>query len=92
MIDKVQGPGIVEQEAAVARQWRDKRVSVATDSDATIEDMVFSMWSLPYNDQQQLLSCIVSSHYLATTSEQTEDFMCAVVVVIHRMCKSVRLL
>jgi hypothetical protein len=29
-----------------------------------------------------VLSCTVSSHYLATTSEKTEDFMCAVVVVI----------
>jgi hypothetical protein len=26
-----------------------------------------------------------SSHYLATTSEQTEDFTCAVVVVIYRV-------
>jgi hypothetical protein len=33
-----------------------------------------------------------SSRYLATTSEQTEDFMRAVVIVIHRVCKSVRLL
>jgi hypothetical protein len=35
---------------------------------------------------------IVSSRYLATTSEQTEGFICAVVVVISRVCKSVRLL
>jgi hypothetical protein len=33
-----------------------------------------------------VFGCIVSSRYLATTSEQTEDFTCAVVV------KSVRLL
>jgi hypothetical protein len=31
---------------------------------------------------QSVLSCIVRSRYLATTSGQTEDFMCAVVVVI----------
>jgi hypothetical protein len=39
---------------------------------------------------QRVLSCIVSSHYLATTSEQTGDFIWAVVVVICRVCKSVK--
>jgi hypothetical protein len=34
---------------------------------------------------------IVSSHYLAT-SEQTEDFMCAVIVVIYTVCELVRTL
>jgi hypothetical protein len=29
-----------------------------------------------------ILNYTVSNHYLATTSEQTEDFMCAVVVII----------
>jgi hypothetical protein len=29
-----------------------------------------------------ILSCTVSSHYLAMTSEQTEDFMSDIVVVI----------
>jgi hypothetical protein len=39
-----------------------------------------------------VVSCIVSSCYLATTSKQTEDFICAVVVVICRVCDSVKLL
>jgi hypothetical protein len=41
---------------------------------------------------QSVLSCIVSGCYLATTSEQTEDFLCALVVVIYKVYKSVRLL
>jgi hypothetical protein len=36
------------------------------------------------------LSFIVSSRYLTTTSEQTEDFMCAVVLMLSRLCESVR--
>jgi predicted RNase H-like nuclease len=32
--------------------------------------------------QSAVLSCIIKHHYQATTSEQVEDFMCAVVVVI----------
>jgi hypothetical protein len=32
---------------------------------------------------------IVSSRYLAITSEQTEEFMHALVVVIYRVCKLV---
>jgi hypothetical protein len=50
-------------------------------------------------DQQQftrrlcaVLRCIASSRDLATTIEQREDFLCALVVVIRRVCKSVRLL
>jgi hypothetical protein len=39
-----------------------------------------------------VLNCIVSSRYLAMTSEQTEGFACAVFIVICRVCKSVRLL
>jgi hypothetical protein len=97
--------------AAIARQRRGKHVSAATDADATTEDGVFSMQSVPmlYNEDQlekpesrqsvrgrsrqfSVLSYIVSSRYLATTSEQTKDLMCAVVVVIYRVGKSVRLL
>jgi hypothetical protein len=57
---------------------------------------------VPSEDQQEklvswrsgsaVLSCIVSSRYLATTSEQTEDFMCAIVVVIYRVLKLVTVL
>jgi hypothetical protein len=39
-----------------------------------------------------VLSCIVSSSYLVMRSDQTEGFMCAVVTVIFRVCKTVRLL
>jgi hypothetical protein len=38
------------------------------------------------------LSCIVSSHYLATIMEHTELFACAVVIVTYRVCRSIRLL
>jgi hypothetical protein len=38
----------------------------------------------------RVLICIVSSRYLATTSEQAEDFMCAVDIVMYRLCKSLR--
>jgi hypothetical protein len=41
-------------DAAVARHWHSKLVSVATDTDSTIGDMVFSMQSVPkfYNEDQ----------------------------------------
>jgi hypothetical protein len=35
---------------------------------------------------ESVLNCIISSHYLATTSEQTEDFVCAAVVSNIEMC------
>jgi hypothetical protein len=35
--------------------------------------------------QLAFLSCIVIGRYLATTCEQMEDFMCAVVVVMYRV-------
>jgi hypothetical protein len=38
---------------------------------------------------QSVLNCIVNSHYLSTTIEQKEDLLCALVIVIHRVCKSV---
>jgi hypothetical protein len=38
---------------------------------------------------KRVLRCVVSSHCLSMTSEQTEDFMCAVAVVIYSMCKLV---
>jgi hypothetical protein len=41
---------------------------------------------------EPVLSCTVSSRNLSRSSEQTQDFMGAVVVVIHSVCKSVRLL
>jgi hypothetical protein len=40
--------------------------------------------------KESVLSRIVVSCYLTITSEQTEHFMCAVVVVIYSVCKSVR--
>jgi hypothetical protein len=54
----------------------------------------------PGEDQQQIIwpkvqlvsSYTVRSSYIATTSEQTEDSMCAVGVVIYSVCRSVRLL
>jgi hypothetical protein len=39
-----------------------------------------------------VVSCTVGSHCLAMTSEQAEDFMCPVAVVISRVCKLARLL
>jgi hypothetical protein len=36
-----------QEEEAVARQWHHKHISVAKDSDATIEDTLFSMQSMP---------------------------------------------
>jgi hypothetical protein len=35
---------------------------------------------------ESVLSCIVSSFYLAITSEQTEDFVCVAVVSNIEMC------
>jgi hypothetical protein len=46
---------IVERiDAAIARQWHSKHISVATDTDTTIEDTVFSMRSMPrlYNEDE----------------------------------------
>jgi hypothetical protein len=40
--------------------------------------------------RKSALSFIVSSRYLTTTSKQTEDFLCAVVLIISRLCESVR--
>jgi hypothetical protein len=40
--------GIVEQlEAVILVQWHGKHISVATDTDITIEDAVFYMWAVP---------------------------------------------
>lgn len=41
-------------DAVVARQWHSKHVSAATDTDATTEDAVSSMQSMPslYNEDQ----------------------------------------
>jgi hypothetical protein len=36
---------------------------------------------------QGVLSCTTSSRYLAATSDQRENFMCAVVVMIYKVCK-----
>jgi hypothetical protein len=87
-------PGIVEQEEeAIARQWRCKHVSAATNQHATVEELLealFSVRSVPtlYSEDQReklvrrgrsrqllVLSCIVSSRYLAKTSEKTEDYV-----------------
>jgi hypothetical protein len=46
-------------------------------SDNEVSDSTVS-WSR----RLAVLSCSVTSRYLATTSEQTEDFTCTVVVVI----------
>jgi hypothetical protein len=49
-------------------------------------DMRVSQYSVRTQSQRlEVLSCIVSSHYLAMTSEQTEDFTRAVVIVIYRV-------
>lgn len=79
-----------------------KHVSMATDINATVEDAVFSLWPvllLHKKDQLDkpvsqwlMLNCIISQCYPATNSEQTEGFIYAVVVVIYRVHKSVRLL
>jgi hypothetical protein len=48
--------GIVEQvKAAIARQWHSKHVSMATDTDVTIDNSVSSICSMPrlYNEDQQ---------------------------------------
>jgi hypothetical protein len=39
-----------------------------------------------------LVKAIVKIHYQETTSEDIEDFMCAAVTVIFRVCKPMRLL
>jgi hypothetical protein len=48
--------GIVEWiDTAITGQWHNKHVSAATDTETIIEDTVFSMWSLPWlNDEEQL--------------------------------------
>jgi hypothetical protein len=46
---------------------------------------------LPYPTQASQ-SCIVSSRYIATTGEQTDDCTCFVVIKTYRVCKSVKLL
>jgi hypothetical protein len=37
------------------------------------------------NQRLAVLNCTVRNCYLAMSSEQTQDFMCALVVVIYRM-------
>jgi hypothetical protein len=85
---------VEQEEAAIARQRRHKRVSTSTNKHATVEElleMVFSIWSVLrlYSEDQPeksvSLELRISSQYLAMTSEQTEDFMCAVVVMICRV-------
>jgi hypothetical protein len=46
---------VEKEKATVAMQWHDKLVSVATISDATIDDAVFSVRSLSrlYSENQQ---------------------------------------
>jgi hypothetical protein len=46
------------------------------------EAVVGQLYSEDEAAAQPVLSCIVSSHYLAMTSEQTEDFTYAVIIVI----------
>jgi hypothetical protein len=48
-------PGTVEHEEAAAMKWHGKHVSVETDTDATIEVVVFSVRSMPrlYNEEKQ---------------------------------------
>jgi hypothetical protein len=64
-------------------------------------EVTFSMRSWVLNHESEVgvdgyqsgvLSCFAKRRYQATTSEDIEDFMCAVVTVIFRVCKSVRLL
>jgi hypothetical protein len=94
-MDKLKG-GIMEQVGAVnVRRQRIKHVS------ATIEDTILSLASAPrlYNEEQQQQSnqslIFVISSCLAMTTDvriTTEGFVCAVVIVMYRVCKSVRLL
>jgi hypothetical protein len=83
-------------DVAIAWQQHSKHISTATDTDTTTEDTIFSMQSVmrlykenqmdkPASRQLAVLGCIARSHYLARTSEQTEDFMCVVVIVIYRV-------
>jgi hypothetical protein len=85
---------------ATDRQQHIKHVFLATNKHTTIDELleaVLSAQSMPrlYSEAQQevvrghsrqlaILSCIIGSCYLAMTNEQTEAFMCAVVVVIYR--------
>jgi hypothetical protein len=67
---------------AIARQRHSKHVSTATNECAIVGEpleVVSFAWS-------------ISSHYLTMTSGQTEDFICAVVIVICSVCALVRLL
>lgn len=78
--------------AVIVRQQCSKHVSAATGRDTTIEDAVFSMKSAGrlYNEDQwqqskSVFSCIISSCYLAVTSDSritAEDFVCAAVMLI----------
>jgi hypothetical protein len=45
---------VEKEEVTIGSQRHGKHIPVATDIDATIEDMVFSMWPVPmlYNDDQ----------------------------------------
>jgi hypothetical protein len=64
---------VVEQiDAAIARQRRNKYVSVATDTDATVEDVVFSMQSvLRLYNKVQLDNSSHDSGILATSEDRS---------------------
>jgi hypothetical protein len=73
----------------VARQRNGEHVSAASNEHRTIYKLleaVFSIRPIPRSTDQPaeaVLSCIVTSQNLATTSEQTEDVICEVAVVIY---------
>jgi hypothetical protein len=78
---------IVEQEeVAIGMQWHGKHVSSAHNNRGTFRSIVFYVVLAKAIQRgpaavQSVLSCIVISCYLAMTSEETEDFMCGVVVI-----------
>jgi hypothetical protein len=77
------------------RQRRSRHVSAAKNKHARIEELLeaaFSMRSVPrlHSEGRRRSELAFSSRYIATTSEQTEGLMGAVVIVIIKVCKSVR--
>jgi hypothetical protein len=86
---------VEQEEVTIAKQWHSKHVYVAMNKHATAGSGVFYSVHTrmqPQPRQFRVLTWIVSSCYIAMTNEQIEDFMSAVVAVIYRVCKSVRVL
>jgi hypothetical protein len=60
-------------EAVIARQQHTKHVSMATDADATIEDVMFSMPAIAGQQRDKHVSAAGSQH--ATIEELLEAFL-----------------